>query len=97
MLRPIAESVTQTSEDALAPTLEQLRAGFPTRLQAAVADAINRLDEFLHVETGVVVKTVQTKLNQIEIANEAQLDALLVDLKARVKACLDRGERVRLT
>jgi hypothetical protein len=95
VLRPIALAGFDTAEDAIAPSLEQLRDQFPGRLHAAVERANELLDELL-VGKEITVTTVRLNLQHVEIASEAQLDGYLEDLRKRVVERLRKGERVRL-
>ena len=96
VLRPITLAAYDTTEDAIAPTLEQLRDVFPQRLKRAVEEANDNLDRLLADDPKLTVTPVRINLQQVEIASEAQLDAALGELRARVVARLALGERVRL-
>ena len=91
VLRPITVALTATSEDAVAPTLEDLRDPFLARLQRAVDAANEKLDEFL-----VDVVTVNLRLKHREIKDEAALETLVGEIRDRVKAQLAQNKRVRL-
>lgn len=96
VLRPITLAAYDTTEDAIAPTLEQLRDVFPQRLKRAIDEANDTLDRLLADHPKLTVTPVRINLQQVEIASEAQLDAALGDLRSRVVARLALGERVRL-
>jgi hypothetical protein len=95
VLRPITQAGFVTADDAIAPSLEQLRDQFPGRLHRAVDEANDLLDEFL-AKKKVTVTSVRHNLQNLEIANETQLKEHLDDLQRRVVERLAKGERVRL-
>jgi hypothetical protein len=97
VLRPITEAAYDTAEDAVAPSLEQLRDVFPSRLERAKQTANDNLDEILAADVDkVTVTPVSLNLAHVQIESEAQLDILLTALRARVLERLARGEHVRL-
>lgn len=99
VLRPMAEAMTDTSADAVSPPLTRLRDGFETRLQRAEGEAFDRVDEIVSKKQGGQVQMVKLDLGlkHKEVGSEADVDALLADLRVRLMAQLKAGIRVRLT
>jgi hypothetical protein len=98
VLRPIADARFDTTAEAYAPSLVDLRDRWKGRLDAAVQESNDRLDEKLTEgpKPTPVVK-IATNLAGKEIATREQLRAVLTELETRVGAQIDRGLRVRLT
>jgi hypothetical protein len=96
VLRPIHEATTDTTEDALYPTLQELRDGFPARLAAAEELANDLLDEERFKETKTGVVKVPASLRGREVASRVELEALLGELNERIGPLLDQGKRVRI-
>jgi hypothetical protein len=96
VLRPLHEAVTNTTEDAIAPSLLELRAPFLARLVKAEAEANDTLDELLS-EKELIVK-VNLQLSGRELTSAAEVDALCDELRERLMAKLqgDKKLRVRL-
>lgn len=97
VLRPINEALGGGSPEAIYPTLVEVRDTFATRLRDAEERANVLLDELLSRQKAEkpVVK-VESRVAGREIANEAQLRALLTEIEERVMAQLKTGARVRL-
>jgi hypothetical protein len=97
VLRPISDALGRGSPDAVYPTLVEVRDTFATRLREAEERANQLLDELLSKqETEKPVVRVEARLAGREIANEAQLRAVLTEIEERVLAQLKTGVRVRL-
>ena len=97
VLRPVNESLGRGSPDATYPTLVEVRDTFATRLRDAEERANVLLDELLSKQqTEKPVVKVESRIAGREIANEAQLRALLAEIEERVMAQLKSGARVRL-
>ena len=96
VLRPIAESVFDTTADAVAPSLADMQAGFPQRLTHGEEAANERLDQLLSAcAEGQVVK-LDVCLRGREIKNRDELRRVLQELEERIGAKLDQGARIRL-
>ncbi len=95
VLRPVSDAVTDTSIEAIAPTLVALRDEFAGRLVKAETEAEERLDELLSRGDERVVK-VEARIAGREVASEEELTALLREIEERVKAQLREGVRVRI-
>lgn len=98
VLRPITEALFDTSAEAVAPTLVEVRDRFRTRLAEAETRANDVLDDILSRldERRVPFVKIALDLPGREIASREQLDALLREIEERVAAQLARGARVRL-
>ena len=96
VLRPIQQAVTDTTPEAIAPTLAALGDAFLVGLQRAEAEANELLDGFLEDGGSKTVRKVEAGLRNREVSNEAELDALLGELRGRVVEQLKTGARVRL-
>jgi hypothetical protein len=97
VLRPIAEAMVDTTAEALAPTLVELRDRFSGRIGQAVDLANDRLDEELSRKTETQVVRVESHIRGMEVTNREQLKGLLNELEERIGPHLDRGARVRIT
>jgi hypothetical protein len=96
VLRPIQQAITDTTPEAIAPPLSALEDAFLVRLQRAEAEANELLDGFLDDTGKKPIRKVEAGLRNREVANEAELDALLGELRGRVVEQLKTGARVRL-
>ncbi|MCC7070407.1 MAG: BREX system P-loop protein BrxC [Deltaproteobacteria bacterium] len=99
VLRPITAAMTDTTPEAVAPSLTRLRDGFEYRLQEAEEHAIEVLDE-LRAEKVFVVK-IDLGLKNRELTSVSDIDALLAELRERLLKQLDpaaiaKGTRVRI-
>jgi len=97
VLRPIHEAQFNTTAQAVAPTVVEMRERFPTRLQDAVELANDRLDKLLDTENETTVVRVATNLRGREVATLEQLDAALGGVRERAAKEIDAGRRVRLS
>lgn len=96
VLRPIQQAITDTTPEAIAPPLSALEDAFLLRLQRAEAEANELLDGFLDDAGKKPVRRVESGLRNREVGDEAELDALLGELRGRVMEQLKTGARVRL-
>jgi len=97
VLRPFTEALWETTAEAIAPRLAQLRDGFPMRLETKTELANERLDEALaRIDPRLFVK-VQLALQGREIETRADLDTLLRDIDGRISPMLAKKQRVRIT
>ncbi len=94
VLRPIALAMTETTAEAIAPTLVALRDPFTLALRRAEDLANELLDELLS-DKKLVVK-VDLGLRNRELSDDADLDALVNDVRQRITEHLRAGVRVRL-
>ncbi len=96
VLRPLTLAISDTSADAVNPRLIELVDPFMVRLNRAVGEANDLLDEIIEKKNRVSVAKVRTNLRNREVTSAVELEALLGELRARVLEHIDRGERVRL-
>ncbi len=96
VLRPIAAALWDTTADAIAPRLDQLRDGFTQRLAGAEDVANERLDEALEGLDARPVVRVEVILRGREIETREELDALLREIEQRILEKLEKKQRVRL-
>lgn len=96
VLRPITEALWDTTADAIAPRLDQLRDGFPKRLESGEETANARLDDALEVLDARPVVRVAISLRGRVIETRADLDALLREIEGRLREPLEKQKRVRI-
>jgi hypothetical protein len=96
VLRPIAEVVVDTTAEAVAPTLVEVRDRFSSRIQGAEEQANDRLDDELSKGTETQVVKVEAHLRGREVASREQLQAIFKELEDRIGPLLDQGARVRI-
>ncbi|MBI5547484.1 MAG: BREX system P-loop protein BrxC [Deltaproteobacteria bacterium] len=97
VLRPIAEALFDTSPDAVAPRLGEMRARFPQRLVAGEEVANDRLDELLAGIMDAQVVKVEAGIRGREVSSRKELKTLLNELEDRIGPLLDKGARIRIT
>jgi hypothetical protein len=90
---------TETDADAIAPDLAALDAPFEVALARAAAEAGTRLDELLSQGDRPVMRpfVLSEGLRDRELRTEADVDAVLGQLRERLLAQIQAGIRVRLT
>ncbi|AFL73482.1 BREX system P-loop protein BrxC [Thiocystis violascens] len=96
VLRFLTRAVTDTAAEAVAPTLSQLQDPFLLALQRAEEDADDALDEILSEGARPLFKRVDLRLRNRELTSEAEVDALLSEIRAQLLEQLHAGARVRL-
>lgn len=96
VLRPISEALPKTSEEAVSPSLVEVRDGARLALGEAAEIANERLDQILSEGREAPVRKVSLRLRNREIKSQAELEALLDELRGRVEPELSAGRRVRL-
>jgi hypothetical protein len=94
VLRPLTLATTETSAEAVAPSLSDLRDPFTLALRRAENEANERLDELLS-DKNLIVK-VDLGLHNRELKAEADVDALLDEIRERLLQQIASGARVRL-
>ena len=95
VLRPLSQAIWDTTDDAVAPSLAQLRDQFPARLRAAEEESNELLDRELEKLDEQVVVKVPLSLRGRELTEPDQLDALLGEIRDRALPLLRDGKRVR--
>jgi hypothetical protein len=98
VLIPLNGCATQTSEDAIAPSLEELKDPFVARLQRAEREAVETLDRLLVDQGGRTQLTQQVDLglHNRELTSEADVRALAREIEGRLLPLVQRGTRVRI-
>ncbi|MBK1717204.1 BREX system P-loop protein BrxC [Thiocystis violacea] len=96
VLRPLARAVTDTTAEAVAPTLSQLQDPFLLVLQRAEEEADDTLDEILSEGVQPLIKRVDLRLRNRELTSEAEVEALVNEIRAQLLEPLRAGARVRL-
>jgi hypothetical protein len=96
VLRPIAEAMTNTTDDAVAPSLAALKDPFLLALHRAEDEANERLDELLSEGEEPLIQRVDLKLRNREVRTEADVKALVDEIEKRLLEQIRAGARVRL-
>jgi hypothetical protein len=96
VLRPIAEALINTSEEAVSPRLVELRDRVRHALATAEEEANARLDQILSEGKDPPIRRVELRLRNREISSHQELDAVLDEVRSRVEPELRAGRRVRL-
>ncbi len=103
VLRPLAEALTDTSVEAIAPALVALKEPFLPRLAGALEECNERLDALLSEpdEPGepavlIVRVDVSSGLRNRVLKSEADVEAVLQGLRERLEPLVRDGKRVRL-
>lgn len=96
VLRPIALAMTDTTAEAIAPPLVALKDPFSLALKRAVDQANDLLDEILSGGDKPLITRVDLRLRNREVATEADIEALLNEIKIRLLEQIRAGARVRL-
>jgi len=96
ILRPIAETIVDTTPEAISPTLVEVRDRFASRIAQAEDLANERLDEQLSKGNDGQVVRVETHLRGREVASREQLKAVLNELEEQIGPLVDQGARVRI-
>ncbi len=97
VLRPFARAVTDTTAEAIAPPLSALKEPFSLALQRAEDQANDILDEILSEGDKPLIARVHLDLRNRELTSEADVDALVEEIKKRLMEQIRAGARVRLT
>lgn len=96
VLRPLAEAATDTSDTAVAPPLEALKDPFLLALGRAEERANEKLDALLSEGEESLIRGLDLALRNREVANEADVEALLDDVRQTLLGALRAGVRIRL-
>ena len=102
VLRPLSEALTDTTADAVAPSLVALKDPFLLLLRRAEDKADEILDEFLSQSGPVdkpkrVVRRVSLGLRNRELESEAEVDQLVAEIREKLMEHVVAGVRVRLS
>jgi hypothetical protein len=96
VIRPINEATTDTTADAISPALRDLRDSFIVRLQAAEERANRTLDEYRNTDSKHPFVPINLGLQNREVKSEAEVDALIEEIRERLLQQLRNGQRIRL-
>jgi len=97
VLRPFTRAVTDTTAEAIAPPLSALKEPFSLALQRAEDQANDILDEILSEGDKPLIARVHLDLRNRELNTEADVDALVDEIRKRLLEQIRAGARVRLT
>jgi Family of unknown function (DUF6079) len=96
VLKSIADALVDTTAEALAPTLVEVRDRFAGRIREAEELASDRLDDERSKTSEAPIMKVETNLRGREVASRAQLTAVLKELEERIGPLVDKNIRVRI-
>ena len=97
VLRPLAEAMVDTTDDAVAPTLAEVRDRFASRLPEAEEAANDALDDAISGDPQrPQVMKVESHLRGREVGGRGELQAVFRELEDRIGPLLDKGARVRI-
>ena len=96
VLRPFTGAVTDTTAEAVAPPLTALADPFTLALQRAESQANDLLDEILSAGDRPLIARVDLQLRNREVATEADVQALVEEIRGRLLEQVRAGARVRL-
>jgi hypothetical protein len=96
VLRPLAVALTNTTDEAVAPPLSALVDPFTVALRRAEDDSNERLDEILSAADQPMVQKVDLSLRNREIKDEADVEALVDEIRKRLLKVIKTNARVRL-
>ena len=96
VLRPFATAITDTTAEAIAPPLVSLKDPFALALRRAEDQANDLLDEILSEGERPLIARVDLRLRNREVATEADVEALVDEIKNRLLEHVRAGARVRL-
>ncbi|BAY73259.1 hypothetical protein NIES23_60870 (plasmid) [Trichormus variabilis NIES-23] len=97
VLRSIQEATYDTTQDALYPSLLELKDSALIKLQKAEKAANSSLDNVLSEVTEEQVVQLPLNLSGREVSTEAEVDALVNQLRERLLAQLKPNTRIRLS
>lgn len=98
VLKPFAACAISTDEQAIAPSLEEVKDPFVARLQRAEREAVETLDRLL-VDKGEVTQLTQQVdlgLHNRELNSEEDVRALAREIESRLLPLVQQGTRVRI-
>jgi len=97
VLRPFARAVTDTTAEAIAPPLVALKEPFSLALGRAEDQANDILDEILSAGDKPLITRLHLDLRNRELQSEADVEALLDEIRKRLLEQIRAAARVRLT
>jgi len=96
VLKLLEDAEDNTTPEAIAPSLAALKTSFQLRLETARHEANALLDRLLSEGDNPMIVPVDLHLDNRELASEADVDALLAEIRKRLLEQLKSGQRVRL-
>ena len=97
ILRPLQAVAHDTTPEALQPSLRMMRESFDGRLADAVDAANHAFDDAQTAgDDTLVVRPVDLQLANREVATEAEVDALVTEIRDTLLAQVRGGARVRI-
>jgi hypothetical protein len=96
VMRPLAQALTVTEAEAVAPPLKDLRDPFVVGLQRAEAEANEILDQILSAGNQPLITTVDLGLRNRELRDVTEVEALVDEIRVRLLEQVRAGRRVRL-
>ena len=96
MLRPFTAAVTSTGADAIAPTLRALVDDFNAALARAQSEAQDHLDKILSEGDRKPIVPLDLNIRNRHLATEADVEALLAEIREKLLAQVRAGTRIRL-
>jgi hypothetical protein len=96
VLRPFSSAVTDTTPEAVAPPLTALRDLFVVALKRAEDQSNDILDGLLSEGRRPVIQRMDLHLHNREVATEAEVEALVTEIRQRLLEQVRSGARVRL-
>jgi hypothetical protein len=96
VLRPLSMAVTDTTAEAIAPSLAALRDPFLLTLQRAEDHANELLDRIRDAGHKSLTQRVDLRLHNREVVSEADVEALVEEIRSRLLEQVRAGVRVRL-
>ena len=96
VLRLVAAAVDNTTEDAIAPKLAELVDPFELRLQRCEEAANEKLDEIISETGEKLVRRVPINLKNRVINDQADVDALVAEIRDELMQQLKAGVRIRI-
>jgi hypothetical protein len=96
VLRPFTGAVSDTTAEAVAPPLTALADPFTLALQRAENQANDILDEILSEGNSPLIARIDLQLRNREVVTEADVQALVEEIRGRLLEQVRAGARVRL-
>ena len=96
VLRPLNDAVSNTTAEAVAPTLAALKDPFEAALKRAEDEANERLDGILSEGERPLIVKVDLGLRNREVGTEAEVESLVSNIRERLLEQIRAGQRVRI-
>jgi hypothetical protein len=96
VLKPLTNCATATDQEAVAPTLVDLKDPFVIQLQRGEKQAIDALDGILSEQGGPVIRQVDLKLQNRELRTREDVQALVAEIEQRLLQQIEDGAQIRL-